>query len=209
VLTRALVLSSCLVVTAVLVGRAADSEPVPVRESLSSFPQTIDRWQGRANEPFDERVLAVLKVDDYLNRVYVDNAGGLGLYIGYWASQREGDTMHSPLNCLPGAGWEPTGRRTLSLPGNMAVNRLVVQKGLDRQLVVYWYQSHGRVVASEYWVKAYTVADAIRLHRTDAAIVRVVVPVVSASPADEARAEASATRFVEALVPHLSRYLPE
>ena len=112
--------------------------------------------------------------------------GAVGLYVGYHDSQRQGDTIHSPLNCLPGAGWQPLeqGRITVSVrdhgtarPAPIEVNRVVIGKGLDRQLVLYWYQSHRRVVASEYWGKVYTVLDAMRYNRTDAAMVRVITPV--------------------------------
>jgi EpsI family protein len=88
----------------------------------------------------------------------------------------------------------------------IVVNRYVVQKGLDRQLVLYWYQSHGRVVASEYWGKFYLIRDAVRLNRTDGALVRVITPV--GDDGDEARAEQTAIRFVKALFPVLGSYLP-
>ena len=137
--------------------------------------------------------MKVLGVDDYTNRSYFAPDGRrLGLYIGYHSSQRQGDTIHSPLNCLPGAGWMPTragpshvdvhGTRRQAATAQIEVNRVVIERGLDRQLVLYWYQSHGRVVASEYWGKIYTVVDAIRLNRTDAALVRVIVPVPSREP---------------------------
>jgi len=87
------------------------------------------------------------------------------------------------------------------------VNRVIIEKGLDRQLVLYWYQSHGRVVASEYWGKIYTVVDALRYNRTDAAMIRVMTPLNDQSP--EQAAEARAVQFVQALFPQLSQYLPE
>jgi EpsI family protein len=88
------------------------------------------------------------------------------------------------------------------------VNDFVIEKGLDRQVVLYWYQSHGRVVASEYWGKIYTVVDAVRLNRSDGALVRLVVPIASATPEAQAKAEASAVAFAQALFPQLGRYLP-
>ena len=125
--------------------------------------------------------------------------------------------MHSPLNCLPGAGWIPDRRSPRStitaLDGAskttraIVVNRVVIEKGLDRQMVLYWYQSHGRVIASEYWGKIYTVVDAVRYNRTDAALIRVITPLGDQS--SEEAAEARAVRFVQALFPQLSRYLPE
>jgi EpsI family protein len=157
----------------------------------------------------------VLGVDDYLTRAYfTPDRAGVGLYIGYWASQRQGDTIHSPQNCLPGAGFEPVSQSTLTIanpraPGStITLNRYVVRKGLEHQLVIYWYQSHGRIVASEYWGKIYTVVDAVRMNRTDGAIVRVIAPYDGQDPGGEARAEQQAVRFINDLMPQLDPYLP-
>ncbi len=159
-------------------------------------------------------------MDDYARRTYGARGepGWVGLYIGYYASQRQGDTVHSPLNCLPGAGWIPISQArmtvavkdtpTASANRDITINRFVIQKGLDRQLVLYWYQSHGRVVASEYWGRIYTVTDAIRYNRTDAALVRVIVPILGDAPNAVDAAQASGVRFVQALFPYLSRHLP-
>ena len=144
-------------------------------------------------------------------------AGGpaISLYVGYYGSQRQGDTVHSPLNCLPGAGWVPTavGRRTLLVADSghtrsIEVNRVLIQKGLDRQLVLYWYQGHGRVIASEYWGKAYLVVDAIRMNRTDGALVRVMVPLRDDGKHAEAAADGAAESFARALFPLLGHHLP-
>jgi EpsI family protein len=112
------------------------------------------------------------------------------------------------MNCLPAAGWQPLtiGRsEVVSGATRVPVNRYVVQKGTDKRLVLYWYQSHGRAVASEYWSRAYLALDALRLHRTDAAMVRVISPIYR----DEARAERSAMAFIRALLPMLGTHLPE
>ncbi len=224
-IARALVVSLVLVSGAVVIGRASKSEPVPARESLATFPMEIAEWRGQSADRFDQQILAVLGVDEYINRVYVaPTKVQVGLYVGYYGSQREGDTMHSPLNCLPGAGWQPVRQARVTIPVATAmdaatgrpvnqreieVNRFVIQRGLDKQVVIYWYQSHGRVVASEYWGKIYTVVDAIRLNRTDAAMVRVICPVGGGEPADVTRAEDAATAFTKALFPLLGRYLPD
>ena len=108
--------------------------------------------------PFDEATLKVLGVTDYTNRVYVSPAlGDLGLYIGYFRTQRTGATIHSPKNCLPGAGWQPTVSEIyqLSLPDGrkVPVNLYVIRKDLDQQIVLYWYQSRQSLIASEYSAK--------------------------------------------------------
>jgi len=208
---RAFIVAAALLVTGAYLTRAARAEAVPVRESLAMCPVDISIWSGRRAPDFDERTLAVLGVDEYLNRVYAGPDGHpVGLYIGYYGSQRQGDTMHSPLNCLPGAGWTPVSIDRIQVPiadptrSAIEVNRYVIEKGLERQVVLYWYQSHGRVVASEYWGKIFMVLDAIRTNRTDGALVRVIAPV----GASEADAERHALDFVQVLYPLLGRYLP-
>jgi EpsI family protein len=213
---RSLILLVCFVAGAGLAARAERPEPVPARATFDRFPMQVGDWQGVQQPPFDANILAVLGVDDYLTRAYVaPDRSAVGLYIGYYGSQRQGDTMHSPLNCMPGAGWEPVSNRMLpisiaadgSAPASqIVVNRYVIQKGLDRQLVLYWYQSHGRVVASEYWGKFYLIRDAMRLNRTDGALVRVIAPI--AGDDGETKAEGQAVGFVKALFPLLGSYLP-
>jgi EpsI family protein len=159
-------------------------------------------------------VIRVLGVSDYLTRAYfrADKAG-VGLYIGYWESQRQGDTIHSPLNCLPGSGWDPVSKTTIEVPNGIgddriAVNRYVVQKGLDTQVILYWYQSHGKVVASEYWSRLFLIRDAVRLNRSDGSIVRVIAPVLRDVENAETVAERTAAQFVKAMFPFLPTYLP-
>jgi EpsI family protein len=212
---RSVVLFVCLVAAAGVVARANRAEPVAIRQQLDHFPTKIEEWQGVQEPPYAKNVLAALGVDDYLTRIYYSpDRSGVGLYIGYYQSQRQGDTMHSPLNCLPGAGWEPLSKSGLRLnvatsatgpTRDIEINRYVVRKGIDKQLVLYWYQSHDRVVASEYWGKFYLVADAMRLNRTDGSMVRVTAPV---GDGGEAGAEATAVKFVKAIFPVLSSYLP-
>lgn len=188
------------------------AEPVPMREPLATCPLELSFWRGQRAPDFDQGTLDVLGVDEYINRVYLDaSRRPIGLYVGYYGSQREGDTMHSPLNCLPGAGWSPLSFTRMAVPvdtggvsSSITVNRYVIEKGLDRQLVLYWYQSHGRVVASEYWGKVYMVLDAIRMNRTDGALVRIIAPIVTT----EEDAERQAVGFAQTLYPLLGRYLP-
>jgi EpsI family protein len=213
--TRIAIVLVCLVAAAVAVARADRAEETPMRMSFALFPMQVGEWQGRQNPPFTDRVLEVLGLDDYLTRGYVRGRSYADLYVGYWSSQRQGDTMHSPQNCLPGAGWQPVSQRLLTIadprnPSNqISLNRFMIQKGLERQLVLYWYQGRGRVIGSEYWSKIYLVVDAARMNRTDAAIVRVVVPVPGPTASDEANAEQAAIDFVNAFMPQLSLFLPD
>ena len=214
---RLLITSLLLLAGTGYLAHATRAETVPARRPLATLPAHLDPWEGHEGQPFAANVLAVLGVDEYVNRVYLnDPAPYIGLYVGYYESQRQGDTMHSPLNCLPGAGWQSIrqGRTAVTVADTggasrpITVNQFVIQKGLDRMMVLYWYQSHGRVIASEYTSKMYMVYDAIRLNRTDGALVRVITPITGTSETDEDAAAQRAAAFVQSLFPSLSGVLP-
>jgi EpsI family protein len=184
-------------------------EPVLLRQPLGELPMAMGGWLGQ-DHPLEERIVSVLGVSDYINRAYVGGGGQrVDLYVGYYQSQRSGETIHSPKNCLPGAGWEPVRAGHLMIPMTampaIVVNEYVVEKGPTRYLVLYWYQAHGRVIASEYSGKAWLVVDAITRNRTDEALVRVYTPMQDGE--DQARARA--TQFVQGLYPRLSSFIPD
>jgi EpsI family protein len=215
------VLAGCLLLGAVALNRASRLEAVPLSKPLSEIPLQFLSWKGQRTEDLDEKIVGVLGVSEYLNRVYRNTAGTpVGLYVGYYKSQRQGESIHSPLNCLPGAGWLPVKKGVTTVPiaastvdpslatgVPIEINRYVIEKSGQSMLVLYWYQSHGRVVANEYWGKIYMVWDAIRTHRTDAALVRVIVPMTTGDGASEAEAERAGVEFVQSLFPLLRHYL--
>jgi EpsI family protein len=210
--TRMWVVTIVLVGASVVIGRASQTEVAISREHFSVFPMTITKWSGRPDPPLAQHVLDVLGVDDYLSRTYyAGNGDAANLYMGFYSNQREGDTIHSPLNCLPGSGWEPLDKQRVQLRtpnGPAMVNELVIEKGLDHQLVLYWYQAHGRVVASEYWGKTYLVLDALRLNRTDGSMIRVITSLGDNPKEARLRASAIAHEFAETVFPLLGPYLP-
>ena len=184
-------------------------ERIPIHRPLASFPQTIGVWQGREVK-LDPRLVDALKADDVLTRTYSSpSSHTIGLYVAYFQSQRQGQTIHSPKNCVPGSGWTPmeSKRETIGVGAGEGVNLnlYVVQSGLDRQVVLYWYQSHGRTVASEYLAKMDMVLDAIELNRTDGALVRISLPIED----DAAAAEKIAREFVGQIYPLLKEYIPQ
>jgi len=213
---RLVIVSVCLLLGASVMATASRTESVPAREPLAGLPFAIDGWRGRNTPPLTPEVLKVLGADDYLTRVYSAEAQPyVTLYVGYYESQRQGDTIHSPLNCLPGAGWQPLSKSYLSIPvvasdgpTSITVNRYVIEKGLDRQVALYWYQSHGRVIANEYRSKLFMIYDAVRLNRSDAALVRVMTPRIGSGPNADADADARAIEFVKAMFPLLGKFLP-
>jgi EpsI family protein len=152
------------------------------RRALRDFPSQLGSWRQIGSDTrFDDETEKILRADDYLSRNFESNGRQGSFYVGYYATQRNGATYHSPLNCLPGSGWTMSeGTRIAITPQDgrpsFEANRFVVQNGKDRALMVYWYQGRGRTTASEYWGKIYMILDSVRTRRSDGAMVRVMVP---------------------------------
>jgi EpsI family protein len=192
----------------VLLHTVSHGEALVLREPLRVLPSTLGIWSGQEH-PLEARVVTALNVTDYTNRLYTQPAGEpVQLYIGYYATQKTGDTIHSPKNCLPGAGWNPirSGYATILVAKDhqIIVNEYIIQQDLNKEMVFYWYQSGGRVIASEYSAKFWMVADAISRHRTDGALVRIISPTND----NEAEAHDRLVRFTQLLFPHLNAILP-
>ena len=192
----AIVLGAILLVGVIANGWSYLGEAHVDRKPLQGFPQQLGNWTQKGSDTqLDEPTLKVLRASDYLLRDYRRSDGTQGnFYVGYYASQRDGATFHSPLNCLPGSGWNLTqpGKITITRADGSSfnANKYVIQNGGQRLAMIYWYQGRGRAVASEYWGKIYTVIDSVRLRRSDAAMIRITVPVVtSESVALEAAVE--------------------
>jgi EpsI family protein len=202
-----------LVGTALFLEARNRGETFPPRKALGTFPDQLGNWTG-TDVPIGKEIRDVLGPGDFMLRVYRrdDNSQPpTDLFIAYFPSQRAGDTIHSPKNCLPGAGWSPvdSARIQLSVPGHapFPANRYVIAKGTDRLLVVYWYLAHDRAIASEYWAKVYLVTDSIRMNRSDGSLVRLTTRMVPGESAD-----AAMTRllpFAGQVVPLLSEYIPQ
>jgi EpsI family protein len=181
--------------------------PVP-HARLQNLPLAMAGFTAQ-DFRIEPRLVAASSVDAYLNRIYRDDSGNeVGVYVGYYKNQRAGDSVHSPKNCFPGSGWQAVYSSRIALPlqrsGKSEVNLYIVENEQQRFVVLYWYQSHGRIIASEYRAKYFTVRDAILLHRTDSALVRITVPAAG----DEARARRSAIAFATQIAPQLDAVIP-
>lgn len=190
--------------------QARERESVPSRESFEKFPDELGAWHKANTQILDNRVLGLLAPDDYISRTYVNTQGQpIFLFIAYYLSQRSGKTLHSPQNCLPGAGWEIVQQDRLSLPDDPSaiINDFTIAKQDERLLTYYWYQGRGRVQASEYWDKIYGVQDAVFKNRTDAALVRVMIGTAGKSELDE-KAKAAAMDFIKQIRAELPRFIP-
>ena len=200
-----------LAATGLFLAARSGSENLPAREPLAKIPSELDGWVGRDSE-IDDDALRVLGDGEFLLRYYnrSPEEPWINLFVAYFPTQRTGSTMHSPQNCLPGAGWLPiqSGRIPLHRPGGeiVTVNRYIIAMGLDRQLVLYWYQSHGRIVASEYGAKIYLVLDSMRYNRSDGALVRVVTPLMRGE--EEEKATRRASVFAETILSRMDPFIP-
>lgn len=182
---------------------------VHVDRAMRDFPMVIQKWAGK-DDVMADSIVKQLKVDDYVYRTYTRPDGmAVQLYIGYFESQRSAEKLHSPKICIPAAGWEPvrSGRTSIELAGRPAViNEYVIEKDRLRQVVFYWYQARGRILASEYWTKFWVISDALTRNRTDGALVRAIAPVEPGEAESQARARA--LEFVSAMDPWLTQFIP-
>ena len=203
------ILAAFLVIQATLFYASSRSEDIPTVTPLSQFPIDLGQWRAIREGYVDEATQAGLRADDTLSRVYGKQDQAVSLFVAFFKTQRTGQQPHSPKNCLPGAGWEPSFIGTIDVdtggPAPVTVNRYVVAKGDQRSVVLYWYQTQNRVIASEYMAKVYLVTDAIRYNRTDTALVRVVIPVRGG---DEEKATAAGVDFIKASFGSLRKQLP-
>jgi EpsI family protein len=203
-----------LTTTALVLHSRGDKDYIPVRQPLSNMPQTIGGWTSR-DMSMDADTLAVLGEGDFLNRLYTgtnpDKVPPVDLFIGYFPTQRTGQTIHSPQHCLPGAGWtfeSSTYTNIYDVNGKRyQVGEYVINNGETRQFVIYWYQAHGRSIANEYKARIRMVTDAIRTNRTDGALVRVITPILSSETTSSARDRA--LLFTRQMAPHLTQFIPD
>jgi EpsI family protein len=179
---------------------------------LEQFSLDDNRWTLIQNVDIDRDTLEVLKADDVLSRIYQNRTTGTTatLFVAYFQTQRTGKAPHSPKNCLPGSGWVPSQSGTIDIrvPGEgepIRVNQYIVAHGDNQDAVLYWYQSHNRVIASEYAAKIFTVTDSIRYNRSDTSLVRVIVPVEGGNTQG---AVDEAVAFVQSIFEPLKPYLP-
>jgi EpsI family protein len=181
-------------------------EVIPERNRFVTFPMIIGEWQGHSSllEAWVENDLAL---NDYVLSDYSTSDGKVAnLYVAYYASQRTGESPHSPLVCIPGGGWSITQLERLNSATNHPFNRAIIERNGSKQLVYYWYEERGRSIASEYWSKWYLLSDAITKNRSDGALVRLITAI---SPGElEHDADERLMRFMQDLGPTLSAYLP-
>jgi EpsI family protein len=207
----AMILSAFLIAQGSLFYGFSRGETAPSYRALDEFPKDIGVWRMIQQGVMEQEIKNVLRADDYITREYAASPEkAANLFVAFFKSQRAGQTPHSPKNCLPGSGWVWTVSDTIpvTVPGRAApieINRYLVSKGESRSMVLYWYQSRDRVVASEYKAAALVAWDAIRFNRTDTSLVRVVVPVLNGR--DDVATQ-TGVEFIQAFFAKLRRFFP-
>jgi EpsI family protein len=172
---------------------------------LDSIAREIQGFVGSDNPPLSAPTLHALQCSSYLSRNYVKRGAQADVFIAYYAQQRAGESMHSPKHCLPGSGWEiwDYGSTDIQASGrSFTINKYSIQNGGERRMVLYWYQSKGRIIASEYVGKVLLARDALFQNSTAASIVRIIVP-------DQSGALEYARDFASELIPQMQRSFGE
>jgi EpsI family protein len=209
IIGRMVVVVVMLLISSWVVRAVGHGASIALQQPFSQFPNRLGMWQGE-DLRFGSRIENRLKVTDYVSKLY--RAGPdkmVHLYVGFYSSQRHGEMIHSPKNCLPGNGWYIAQRGTAVLDiepyPSFEVNSYTVENGIDRQVVLYWYQqSGGRIVTNEYLGRVHLVLDSVTRNRTDAALIRVSVPIEG----DSGDAVRTGRDFLKVAYPALSQFLP-
>lgn len=185
---------------------------VPIKKSFASFPHTIGSYHLARSFQSSSEVLELLGVDDYIQYNYLNTKGArVNLYAGFYRAVGVTGSYHSPKNCLPGGGWGIDKTRQVIIDGGVegrsqeTVSEMLIRNGDDYQVVLYWYQNRGRVIASEYWEKVYLVLDALFKGRRDGTFVRIMTV---ANDGDIEAARQRARNFASLVMPVLANHLP-
>jgi exosortase D (VPLPA-CTERM-specific) len=185
----------------------------PPRSMFIDFPMNLDGWQG-TSFTLDKKYIDALRFDDYVLADYrFGNGQPVNLYAAYYRSQRKGQSAHSPKSCLPGDGWEISSLNSMDLPASsgivrsLHVNRALIQKDSEKQIVLYWFKQRERILTNEYLVKLFLFWDGLSRGRTDGALVRIVSLVGPGETEDIV--DQRLRRFVSTIELELNRYVPD
>ena len=209
---RVFIVLALFAVTGFLLQMTSEVTPIPLKKALGLFPHQVGNYRLTKTFQSSADVVTMLGVDDYLQYNYVDAGNnGINLYVAYYKALGVGGGYHSPKNCLPGGGWGIDRVKEVDLQVGLhgekqsTVSQMLIRNGDEYQLVLYWYQNRGRIIASEYWEKIYLVLDALFRQRRDGTFVRIMAAVPDKNI--EA-AEAKMKDFAEQTMLLLEDHLP-
>ena len=209
---RVIIVLVLLAVTWYVLQTTSEVAAVPIKKTLSLFPQQIADYHLSNSFQSSSEVLKMLGVDDYIQYNYNDASNSrINLYAGFYKAVGVSGSYHSPKNCLPGGGWGIDSVKKVVLQAGIegknqsVVSEMLIRNGADYQVVLYWYQNRGRIIASEYWEKIYLVVDALLKGRRDGTFVRIMTV---AQDGDIIGAEERVKLFAEQVLPMFEEYLP-
>lgn len=209
---RVFIVLALLAVTGYILQTTSEVIPVPIKKPLGLFPHQIGDYHLSKSFQSSADVLEMLGVDDYLQYNYIDNTNNrINLYVGFYKAVGVSGGYHSPKNCIPGGGWGIAEVKDVVLGAGIegrkesTVAQMLIRNGSEYQVVLYWYQNRGRIIASEYSEKIYQVLDALLQKRRDGTFVRVMAVV---REGDIAAAEARVRQFAEQVMVTLENHLP-
>ncbi len=184
--------------------------PTPIKKTLAEFPTQLDNWKATSSRESSEGVIKLLGVDDYIEYNYSNGEELVNFYAAFYESVGGGKGYHSPKNCIPGGGWGIDATSTVTITPNgsqhsVSVSEMVIRNRNEYQVVYYWYQNRGRVIASEYWEKVYQVLDAITKKRRDGSFIRLMT---YAPEGDLEKARVSLQQFAALSLGALEAHLP-
>jgi exosortase D (VPLPA-CTERM-specific) len=193
------------VVSSIAFSMGKREEIIPVHKNYAEFPMSIDTWQGKLN-PIEHTTIEFLGLSDYVQADYKkDSTPPVNLYVAYYETQRKGISPHSPSVCIPGGGWQLTDNIAIKI-NDLPINRMIIKKDDETQLVYYWFQERGHQIANQYLMKWYLLKDAVLLNRTDGALVRLTTTVSSKETIADANQRLQT--FTADLLPILPSFVP-
>ena len=209
---RVIVLICLFGVTWFLLQSTSSINPVPITKPLSEFPKQIGSYRLSDSFQSSAGVLELLGVNDYIQYDYVSDKGDhINLYVGYYRAVGVEGGYHSPKNCIPGGGWGIDKVKTVTLDQGIEGNQqsevaeMLIRSGSEHQVVLYWFQNRGRIIASEYLEKVYLVLDALFMGRRDGSFIRIIS---YAQGGDIAGTETRVRNFAEKVMKELEHHLP-
>jgi len=206
--TRFLIVYLLLILAGLYINMHSDVE-VPLNRPFEDFPMEYKGWHMISESQFSDDVLNVLRPTDYMLREYVGTEGVLvSLYIGYHGGGKDSGVIHSPKNCLPGSGWYSLSDEKMTVRSGLKeidLVKAVYQKGIDKELFLYWYEVGGKSVSNEVALKFTEITNSITYRRRDSAFIRVSVDVES----DEDMSFLVGEKFIKDFYPVIVEFLPD
>ena len=181
--------------------------PSPLNEPLSSIPINIGGWESNELN-MDKRIIKILGVDDILYRSFRKEDNVVYVYVGYYESQKEGALIHSPKHCVYGAGWDILEATKIDIKlKNVSIhaNKLILQKDVEKRLVLYWYQNGRKTIANEYIAKLDLIKETILNRKSNGALVRVSTQIKSNTKTSLERT----IGFIKVFYPYLAKCFKE